>query len=193
MPQQKIVAPDVSGSNDVNKDANGSCDTKNEKLLADAGVTMNTRATNASAEGKTLLCEQSESFGVSKHLDRESTFDFNKEDGCSDSLADESSNLETSGTNNSRTFLKSSTTECRPTSKENEDCRDTDQDILKDSDTNKENDEYRTTGEDGYVSEEKGIKAASVCHFKDIVAIVDPPRVGLHPTVSIFLHCNYHP
>lgn len=28
--------------------------------------------------------------------------------------------------------------------------------------------------------------AAAACQFKNVVAIVDPPRVGLHPTVSTF-------
>lgn len=33
--------------------------------------------------------------------------------------------------------------------------------------------------------------AKSVQHFKNVVAIVDPPRVGLHPTVSSNLFMYY--
>lgn len=34
------------------------------------------------------------------------------------------------------------------------------------------------------ISEENGGSAMSIHQFKDVVAIVDPPRVGLHPIVS---------
>ena len=37
---------------------------------------------------------------------------------------------------------------------------------------------------DGSSSPNNNVLAANACQFKNVVAIVDPPRVGLHPTVS---------
>lgn len=191
MPQRKSYASDVSRSNDVDRDINGISVAKNEKLSSNSGVSVDTLVANASAVKEEILpCERSKCLGLSENLDGESTM--NSVNDNNDSLADESSSQETNSTNSATGFLRSCTTECRacrPPSGENRECRDANQDNLKDSDPNKENDQCRTTGEDGCVSEEKGIKATPACHFKDVVAIVDPPRVGLHSTVSNIFLC----
>lgn len=145
---------------------------------------MDAHGANSSVEGEKLLCERPKTLGVSENLDGENTINSNKDNDNNDSIADESSNHEIIDANSSTIFLKSCT-ECRPTSQGNKECTDANQDILKFTDTNKQNGECKATSHDGHISEEKGIKDAPVCHFKDIVAIVDPPRVGLHPTVSI--------
>jgi tRNA (uracil-5-)-methyltransferase len=38
--------------------------------------------------------------------------------------------------------------------------------------------------QDGSSNPNDNVLAANACQFKNVVAIVDPPRVGLHPTVS---------
>jgi tRNA (uracil-5-)-methyltransferase len=38
--------------------------------------------------------------------------------------------------------------------------------------------------QDGSSNPNDNVLAANSCQFKNVVAIVDPPRVGLHPTVS---------
>ncbi|KAF2932498.1 hypothetical protein DAI22_04g002000 [Oryza sativa Japonica Group] len=43
--------------------------------------------------------------------------------------------------------------------------------------------EDRKTSDDGSSISNNDVTAATACQFEDIVAIVDPPRVGLHPTV----------
>ncbi|ONK70662.1 uncharacterized protein A4U43_C04F210 [Asparagus officinalis] len=180
--QQRGDASAVSGSNNVKEDANGSNSTKTEKLLVDEDAPVDAHAANSSVEVEKHLCERSITLGVSENLDGENTTNSNKDCDNNDSIADESSNHEIIVTNSSTNFLKSCT-ECRPASQGNKECTDVNQDILKFTDTNKQNGECKETSHDGHISEEKGIKDAPACHFKDIVAIVDPPRVGLHPTV----------
>lgn len=148
MPQQQAYPSAISESNDIDKEATGSCDVKNE------------------------------------NLDGETAKDSNKENN--DSLAG-SLNQEPNGTVASITFLKSCTTECRSTDQDNEGCTDSTQHMQKETDTSNGNGESRTASQGGNISEEKETTNAPVCHFKDVVAIVDPPRVGLHPTVSIRL------
>ncbi|KAG2564615.1 hypothetical protein PVAP13_7NG088447 [Panicum virgatum] len=44
--------------------------------------------------------------------------------------------------------------------------------------------EHGKTCQDSSSIQNNNVLAASACQFKNVVAIVDPPRVGLHPTVS---------
>lgn len=50
--------------------------------------------------------------------------------------------------------------------------------------------EDRKTSDDGSSISNNDVTAATACQFEDIVAIVDPPRVGLHPTVSKFQYLS---
>jgi len=46
--------------------------------------------------------------------------------------------------------------------------------------------EHGKTCQDSSLIQNNNVLAASACQFKNVVAIVDPPRVGLRPTVSKF-------
>ncbi|XP_072985162.1 zinc finger CCCH domain-containing protein 24 [Typha latifolia] len=50
-------------------------------------------------------------------------------------------------------------------------------------DTIPENQNLKDVSRDNCLPEEKGVVIAPLCRFKNVVAIVDPPRVGLHPIV----------
>jgi tRNA (uracil-5-)-methyltransferase len=46
--------------------------------------------------------------------------------------------------------------------------------------------EHKKTCQDDTSALKNDVLASTACQFKNVVAIVDPPRVGLHPTVSKF-------
>ncbi|KAJ6819310.1 zinc finger CCCH domain-containing protein 24 [Iris pallida] len=150
----------------------------------EASEDTETNSTASTSSEEILLCEGSRNMGVPEQkLEGETP---------NNSLAIESLNHKTSECSNQKTdgthvpigSLRKCSTECNETNQDNEEGKDARQDNSKCINLNEHNTEGENRGKGNCISEDKNAKdAASVHQFKNVVAIVDPPRVGLHPTV----------
>nr|XP_010920398.1 zinc finger CCCH domain-containing protein 24 isoform X1 [Elaeis guineensis] len=171
MPQQHGIVSDFLESNGTNQDDNVKNDNSDGLTLqSDTSTSADDLLANASAKEILMLPEERTDEKLDTLVAPEQNFDGNTthEESCIDHGKDNGhGSLANKGSNNDANDLSGTLKNCTAGCEE----------------TTHENPERIEMIQNNCISESEKGKAEAIRQFTDVVAIVDPPRVGLHPIV----------